>query len=92
MSTARPSALPELQRLLVVGGGGREHALAWALGRCPDIETVWVSPGNGGSTRPLSMCGGAGSDDYSKMSTGRPAAASEPQAMSRLKSLSFPRA
>ena len=49
MSTARPSTLPELQRLLVVGGGGREHALAWALGRCPGIETVWVSPGNGGS-------------------------------------------
>ena len=49
MSTARPSALPELQRLLVVGGGGREHALEWALARCPDIETVCVSPGNGGS-------------------------------------------
>ncbi len=49
ISTARPSTLPELQRLLVVGGGGREHALAWALGRCPGIETVWVSPGNGGS-------------------------------------------
>jgi phosphoribosylamine--glycine ligase len=49
ISSARPSTLPELQRLLVVGGGGREHALTWALGRCPGIETVWVSPGNGGS-------------------------------------------
>ncbi len=40
--------LPPLKRLLVVGSGGREHALGWALSRCPGIEAVWVSPGNGG--------------------------------------------
>jgi phosphoribosylamine--glycine ligase len=33
----------------VVGGGGRENALAWALARCPDVEQVWVAPGNGGT-------------------------------------------
>jgi phosphoribosylamine---glycine ligase len=37
------------ERVLVVGGGGRENALAWALGRCPGVEQVWLAPGNGGS-------------------------------------------
>ena len=37
------------QRILVVGGGGRENALAWALARCPGVERVWVAPGNGGT-------------------------------------------
>ncbi len=36
-------------RILVVGGGGRENALAWALARCPGVDTVWIAPGNGGS-------------------------------------------
>jgi phosphoribosylamine--glycine ligase len=33
----------------VVGGGGRENALGWALARCPGVEAVWVTPGNGGT-------------------------------------------
>ncbi len=33
----------------MVGGGGRENALAWALVRCPGVEGVWLAPGNGGS-------------------------------------------
>jgi hypothetical protein len=33
----------------VVGGGGRENALGWALARCPGVEAVWIAPGNGGS-------------------------------------------
>ena len=40
---------PTPARILVVGGGGRENALAWALGRCPGVESVWVAPGNGGT-------------------------------------------
>ena len=36
-------------RVLVVGGGGRENALAWALARSQGVEQVWVAPGNGGS-------------------------------------------
>jgi phosphoribosylamine--glycine ligase len=42
-------ALPAPARILVVGGGGRENALAWALARCPGVEKVWVAPGNGGT-------------------------------------------
>jgi len=36
-------------RILVVGGGGRENALGWALARCPGVEAVWIAPGNGGT-------------------------------------------
>ncbi len=34
---------------LVVGNGGREHALAWRLARSRGVQTVWVAPGNGGT-------------------------------------------
>jgi phosphoribosylamine--glycine ligase len=40
---------------LVVGGGGRENALAWALNRSHGVQQVWVSPGNGG-TQELEGC------------------------------------
>ncbi len=35
-------------KILVVGSGGREHALAWRLRRCASVEKVWCAPGNGG--------------------------------------------
>ena len=37
--------------LLVVGSGGREHALAWRLGQSPRIGRVYVAPGNAGTAR-----------------------------------------
>jgi phosphoribosylamine--glycine ligase len=37
--------------LLVVGNGGREHALAWRLGQSPRIGRVYVAPGNAGTAR-----------------------------------------
>jgi phosphoribosylamine---glycine ligase len=36
-------------RVLVLGGGGREHALAWRLARDESVERVWIAPGNGGT-------------------------------------------
>ncbi len=36
-------------KILVVGSGGREHALAWAIAKSPRIQTVYVAPGNGGT-------------------------------------------
>jgi len=38
-------------RILVVGGGGREHALAWKLAASPRVEQVFVAPGNAGTAR-----------------------------------------
>ncbi|MBV8446164.1 MAG: phosphoribosylamine--glycine ligase, partial [Candidatus Dormibacteraeota bacterium] len=36
-------------RVLVVGGGGREHALAWAWHRDAPADDIVVAPGNGGT-------------------------------------------
>lgn len=38
-------------KVLVVGSGGREHALAWNFGHCPSVEQVLVAPGNPGTER-----------------------------------------
>jgi len=36
-------------KVLVIGAGGREHALAWKLAQSPRVQTVYVAPGNGGT-------------------------------------------
>jgi phosphoribosylamine--glycine ligase len=36
-------------KILVVGSGGREHALAWKLANSPRVQKVFVAPGNGGT-------------------------------------------
>ena len=38
-------------KVLVVGGGGREHALAWRLAASQRVQRVYVAPGNGGTAR-----------------------------------------
>lgn len=38
-------------KVLVIGGGGREHALAWRLSQSPRVDQVWVAPGNGGTAQ-----------------------------------------
>ncbi|HWD21978.1 MAG TPA: phosphoribosylamine--glycine ligase [Burkholderiales bacterium] len=36
-------------KLLVIGSGGREHAIAWKLAQSPRVQKVFVAPGNGGT-------------------------------------------
>lgn len=38
-----------MSRILIIGSGGREHALAWKASTCKGVETVFVAPGNGGT-------------------------------------------
>jgi phosphoribosylamine--glycine ligase len=38
-------------RILLVGGGGREHALAWKMAQSPLVEQIWAAPGNPGIAR-----------------------------------------
>ena len=35
--------------VLIVGGGGREHALAWKVAQSPRVAKVFVAPGNAGT-------------------------------------------
>jgi phosphoribosylamine--glycine ligase len=35
-------------KILIVGSGAREHTLAWAVAKSPDVEKIYVAPGNGG--------------------------------------------
>ncbi|MBY6064329.1 phosphoribosylamine--glycine ligase [Pseudidiomarina sediminum] len=41
--------------VLVIGGGGREHALAWKAAQSPLVETVFVAPGNAGTATELKL-------------------------------------
>ncbi len=36
-------------KVLVIGNGGREHALAWKIGQSPRVDRVFVAPGNAGT-------------------------------------------
>jgi phosphoribosylamine--glycine ligase len=38
-------------KVLVVGSGGREHAMAWKLAQSPKVQQVYVAPGNGGTAQ-----------------------------------------
>ena len=49
-------------RVLVVGGGGREHALAWALARDPDVDELLAAPGNAG-IEDIARCVPVAADD-----------------------------
>ena len=41
--------------ILVIGGGGREHALAWRLAQSPRVARVFVAPGNAGTARDSAL-------------------------------------
>ncbi|MEY3473709.1 MAG: hypothetical protein RL087_167 [Pseudomonadota bacterium] len=42
-------------KVLIVGGGGREHAMAWKMAQSPKVQQVYVAPGNGGTGRDVRL-------------------------------------
>ena len=38
-------------KLLIIGNGGREHAIAWKCAQSPQVEQIWVAPGNAGTAQ-----------------------------------------
>ncbi len=61
-------------KILVIGGGGREHALVWKLAQSPRITRIWCAPGNAGigeerlaKTGTLVECANIAADDLSRL-------------------------
>lgn len=55
-------------RILVVGSGGREHALAWRLAASPSVETIYIAPGNGGTASSAKLQNVAiGTEDFKSL-------------------------
>ena len=42
-------------KILVIGNGGREHALAWKAAQSPSVDEVFVAPGNAGTSREAGL-------------------------------------
>lgn len=49
-------------KVLVIGGGGREHALVWRLKQSLRVEKIWCVPGNGGISQEAECIGGDAGD------------------------------
>jgi len=49
-------------KVLVIGSGGREHALVWKIRQSPRVEKVWCAPGNGGISEDAECVSAEGKD------------------------------
>ena len=43
-------------RVLIIGSGGREHALSWKVARSGKAEKIYCAPGNGGTAQVKERC------------------------------------
>ena len=55
-------------KLLLLGSGGREHALAWKIAQSPKIEKLYIAPGNAG-TRNVGENVAIKADDFEAIKT-----------------------
>lgn len=55
-------------RVLVIGRGGREHAIVWALAKSPKVTKLYCAPGNGGISR-LAECVPIAEDEFERISS-----------------------
>ncbi|OAR03028.1 hypothetical protein LLEC1_06857, partial [Akanthomyces lecanii] len=53
--------------VLVIGKGGREHALVWRLLQCPSVQHIYVAPGNGGTAALPGATTLEGIEDYTEL-------------------------
>jgi hypothetical protein len=44
----RSNSRADSMKILVIGSGGREHAMVWKLKQSPAVDKIWCAPGNGG--------------------------------------------
>ncbi len=51
----KTDGLSQLKKILIIGSGGRENSIAWALSRNESIQQIYVCPGNGGTSN-LEKC------------------------------------
>lgn len=53
-------------KILIVGGGGREHAIAWKLAKSPKVEKMYCAPGNAGIAE-MAECVNIGVMEFDKL-------------------------
>ncbi len=53
-------------KVLIVGGGGREHAIAWACAKSPKVDKIWCAPGNAGIAE-VAECVNIGPMEFDKL-------------------------
>ena len=53
-------------KVLIVGSGGREHAIAWSVSKSPKVDKIYCAPGNAGIAE-LAECVDIGAMEFEKL-------------------------